>query len=75
MCGFISYRDGKMNFNLTTSSYVNKKYEEFYNKYKYIPIYFTPYNCSEVKDICPTITTASNTSSGKNGTVIIIEKW
>ena len=44
-------------FELTSSNYVNKKYTEFYKKHGYIPKMFNPYNCSEITDIAPTITT------------------
>ena len=52
-------------FELTSSNYVNKKYTEFYKKHGYIPKMFNPYNCSEITDIAPTLTTqcGSMTSS------------
>ena len=62
-----------MNFNLTYSPYVNKKFEQFYNKYGYIPKMFNPYNCSEIKEICPTLT-AQGGSITTSGTVLIIEE-
>lgn len=37
-------------------SYVEKKYQEFYNKNGYIPEFFNPYNSSEIKDVAPTQT-------------------
>lgn len=45
--------------------FVNKKYEEFYDRHGYIPEMFNPYNMSEIKKYSPTITTecGSTTSS------------
>lgn len=43
-------------FKITNSSYINKKYEQFYNKHGYIPRMFNPYNCTEITDYAPTIT-------------------
>lgn len=45
--------------------YVEKKYKEFIGKNGYIPEAFNPYNCQEVTDIAPTVTTqcGSTTSS------------
>ena len=60
------------NLDLTYSPYVNRKYEEFYEKNGYIPRVFNPYNCSEIKDICPTLTTASG-SITSSGSVLILE--
>ncbi len=50
-----------------------KKYQEFYEKNGYIPEMFNPYNCAEITDIAPCITThcANECSSA---TVLIIEK-
>lgn len=60
------------NLKLTNSDYINGKYTEFYKKYGYIPEKFNPYNCSEIGDIAPTLSTCcgSNTSSA---TILIIE--
>ena len=57
----------------TNSPYVNKKYEEFLEKNGYVPEMFNPYNCSEIDDYSPTITTQSGgiTSSGS---ILIIEE-
>lgn len=52
--------------------FVNKKYEEFYSEYGYIPSIFNPYNCSEINDYSPTMTTqCGSTTSGS--TVLIKE--
>lgn len=37
--------------------FVNRKYEEFYSKNGYIPSMFNPYNCNEIDDYSPTMTT------------------
>lgn len=60
------------NFNLTYSSYVNEKYEEFIRKNGYIPKMFNPYNCAEITDVAPTLT-AQGDSITKSGTVLITE--
>jgi hypothetical protein len=60
------------NFNLTYSSYVNKKYEEFIRKNGYIPKMFNPYNCAEITDVAPTLT-AQGDSITKSGTILIVE--
>jgi hypothetical protein len=59
-------------FNLTYSSYVNKKYEEFIRKNGYIPKMFNPYNCAEIIDVAPTLT-AQGDSITKSGTILIAE--
>ena len=62
-----------MDFNFTHSPYVNKKYKEFYEKNGYIPQMFNPYNCAEITDVCPTLTTQMS-SITKSSTVLIIEE-
>jgi hypothetical protein len=59
-------------FDYTHSPYVNKKYEEFYGEHGYIPEMFNPYNCTEIIDICPTLT-AQGGSITTSGTVLIVE--
>lgn len=54
-------------------SWIEKKYIEFYKKHGYIPEYFEPYNCREVKDYAPTLTAHSNASSTCVGTVLVAE--
>lgn len=61
------------NFNITYSPYVNSKYTQFYEKYGYLPKYFNPYNCTELVDFAPTLTSQGD-SITKSGTVLIIEK-
>ena len=58
---------------LTYSPYVNKKYTEFYNKYGYLPQIFNPYNCTELTEYAPTLTSQGD-SITKSGTVLIIEE-
>lgn len=58
---------------LTYSPYVNKKYEEFPKKHGYIPEMFNPYNCSEITDIAPTLTSCCG-STTTSGTVLIVVK-
>lgn len=61
------------------STWLEKKYAEFYEKHGYIPEYFVPYNGTECLDYAPTLTANSNTSPTHAGTVLIAEinkeKW
>lgn len=52
--------------------FVNRKYEEFYNKNGYIPNMFNPYNCNEIDDYSPTMTTQCG-STTSSSTVLIKE--
>ena len=54
------------------SNFVLKKYEEFYEKKGYIPPLFNPYNCAEIKDVAPCVTTNCG-GTGCSATVLIIE--
>lgn len=58
---------------LTYSPYVNTKYTQFYEKHGYLPKYFNPYNCTELDDFAPTLTSQGD-SITKSGTVLIIEE-
>ena len=60
-------------FNLTYSQYVNQKYKEFYENNGYLPKMFNPYNCTEIVNIAPTITSQGD-SITKSGTILIIEE-
>lgn len=51
-------------------SYVEKKYSEFFEKHGYIPEFFNPYNCAELKDKSPTLT-ATGVRIGTSSSVII----
>lgn len=51
-----------------------KKYLDFYKKYGYIPEMFNPYNCREIKGICPTITTNCISTTNSSAVLIIEEK-
>lgn len=55
------------------SDFVISAYKEFYEKYGYIPEMFNPYNCSEITDIAPTLTTACG-SMTTSATVLIVVK-
>ena len=57
---------------LTYSPYVNKKYEQFIEKNKYVPELFNPYNCQEIKELAPTLT-AQGDSVTKSCSVLKIE--
>jgi hypothetical protein len=54
------------------SDFVLKKYIEFYKKHGYIPPMFNPYNCAEIKDIAPCITTNCGNIT-TSAAVLIIE--
>ena len=45
----------------------------FYKKHGYIPEMFNPYNCSEITDVSPTITTNCG-NIGTSATVLIVVK-
>ena len=52
--------------------FILKKYKKFYEKYGYIPPMFNPYNCAEIKDIAPCLSTAcGNTTT--SAAVLILE--
>lgn len=55
------------------SSYVEKKYKEFFDKNGYIPEMFNPYNVNEVQDIAPTQTSNCG-GSGSSATVLKVEE-
>ena len=60
-------------------SYIERKYQEFFDKNGYIPEMFNPYNASEVKDIAPTQTSncggsASSATVYKKDSVFKIRK-
>lgn len=59
--------------DLTYSPYVNSKYTQFYKEHGYLPKYFNPYNCTELEDFAPTLTSQGD-SITKSGTVLIIER-
>ena len=63
----------EIQFELTSSEYVNKKYADFYKKHGYIPKMFNPYNCSEITDIAPTVTTQCGSMTSSSSIVIIEE--
>ena len=62
-----------MEFNFTNSRVINTAYEDFYKKNGYIPKMFNPYNCAEIVDIAPTITSACGATT-VSATVLIIDE-
>lgn len=54
------------------SNFVLKKYKEFYKKNGYIPKMFNPYNCTEITDVAPCLSTQCG-STTSSATVLIIE--
>jgi hypothetical protein len=54
------------------NEFVAKKYKEFVDKSGYIPMVFNPYNCTEITDVAPTLTSQCG-STTSSATVLIIE--
>lgn len=54
------------------NEFVAKKYQEFIDKGGYIPVMFNPYNCAEITDIAPCLSTQCG-STTSSATVLIIE--
>lgn len=54
------------------NDYVLNKYREFYKEHRYIPPLFNPYNCYEIGDIAPTITSQCG-STTTTATILIKE--
>jgi hypothetical protein len=52
---------------------INRKLNDFYKKNGYLPHFFETYNCVEVFDICPSITTRVGMLGGSSN-LLIIEK-
>ena len=61
------------NFNLTGSKIINSAYERFFEKHGYLPEFFNAYNCSEIRDIAPTITAAC-AGITTSGCVLVMER-
>lgn len=59
-------------FDLTTSNCVNNNYKRFFDKYGYIPKFFSPYDRKEFTDYCYAITTHTG-MPGSYGCVLILE--
>lgn len=54
------------------NNFVLKKYQQFYDEHGYIPPVFNPYNCVEIKDISPCVSTQCG-STTSSAAVLIIE--
>ena len=78
------YTEDSVGFTITTNesqmphiaikedTFVGKKYKDFYKENGYVPDFFNPYNNVEIKDVIPTITTQS-ASTTTSATVLIKE--
>lgn len=55
------------------NNFVLNKYRKFYKEYGYIPPLFNPYNCYEIEDIAPTITSQCG-STTTTSTILIKEE-
>ena len=53
-------------------TFVGRAYKAFYKKNGYFPKYFNPYNCAEIRDIAPTVTTQCG-STTTSACVLILE--
>lgn len=51
--------------------FVIKKYDDAYKKYGYIPIAYNPYNNSEIKEKCPTLTAQCNQQTSSSTVMVI----
>lgn len=58
---------------LPNAPYIKRKYMEFYEKHGYIPKFFVPYNCAELKDFCHTLTVSTGNASGC-GSCLVVEE-
>ena len=54
------------------NEFVAKKYKEFVDREGYIPVMFNPYNCTEITDIAPCLSTQCG-STTSSATILIIE--
>ena len=54
-------------------TFVGRAYKKFHEKNGYIPKYFNPYNCSEIKMVAPTITSCCG-STTTSACVLILEE-
>lgn len=55
-------------------SYVEKQYNKFIGENGYVPEFFNPYNCNEIEDVAPTLTTQGD-SVTKSSTVLKSENY
>lgn len=58
--------------NKDKETYIEKKYQEFIKKMRYLPKMFNPYNSKEILDYAPTITTQCG-SIASSSTILIVE--
>ena len=56
------------------SDFVLKKYKEFYEKHGYMPPMFNPYNCVEITNIAPCVTTNCGDAGGSAAVLIIVDE-
>lgn len=55
-----------------SEGYIERKYKEFICKHGYIPQMFNAYDCKEVKDYAPTLTTYCGSPTA-TGSILILE--
>lgn len=55
-------------------SYIVRKYKEFINRGGHIPKMFNAYDCREIKDIAPTLTTCCGSATSTCGILILEEE-
>ena len=56
------------------SDFVMSAYKKFYEKNGYIPEMFNPYNCSEITDIAPTLTSACGCTTASSTVLIVVKE-
>lgn len=57
---------------MTKDTFVGRAYKQFIKKNGYVPEYFNPYNCAEIKTIAPTVTSQCG-STTTSACVLILD--
>ena len=57
-----------------SEGYIERKYKKFICKYGYIPQMFNAYDCKEIKDFAPTLTTYCGPPTSSAGILILENK-
>lgn len=62
----------KDNYLLIGNTFLYKKYKMFYNNNGYLPTYFNPYVCMEIKEVSPTLLTTCGTIGCYSSVLILL---
>ena len=55
-------------------TFVERAYHKFYKKNGYVPKYFNPYHCAEIRDVAPTLTSqCGSTTTTTSACILILE--